>query len=311
MGMTPYVPCFRISYRRSHRVSGCLALICGAFLMIARPSLAQQAVSSSLMALDELPDPPSAARSTDLQTQGGAPSTSSATSTDLPLQDQTHSPVTLRNTPRHMLADAAHIVVSPIYIRTRDLAYLLPLAGGAAAAFATDTHTMRDVVSHNPSFNQTAINVSDAGRDGFIAAPAAMFLWGSAVHNEKARETGILASQAWIEAYAVDALVKVSSFRERPLTDNARGNFYIGSSGTDSSFISGHSMVAWSSAAVIAGEYRSPWAQLGVYTAASAVSMTRVLGQQHFPSDVLIGSAAGWLIGHYVYRAHHHADKVR
>jgi len=210
-----------------------------------------------------------------------------------------------------MLADAGHIVVSPIYIRTRDLAYLLPLAGAAAAAFATDTHTMRDVVSHDASFNQTAINVSDAGRDGFIAAPAAMFLYGSVVHNEKARETGILASQAWVEAYAVDALVKVSSFRERPLADNARGNFYIGSTGADSSFISGHSMVAWSSAAVIAGEYRSPWAQLGIYTAASAVSVTRVLGQEHFPSDVLIGSAAGWLIGHYVYRAHHHADKIR
>jgi membrane-associated phospholipid phosphatase len=230
---------------------------------------------------------------------------------DAPLQDQPHSPVTLRNTPRHMLADAAHIVVSPIYVRTRDLAYLLPLAGASAAAFATDTHAMRDVVSHDTGFNQTAINVSDAGRDGFIAAPAAMFLWGTAVHNEKARETGILASQAWVEAYLVGDIVKLASFRERPASDNARGNFYIGSSGADSSFISGHSMVAWSSAAVIAGEYRSPWAQLGVYTAASAVSMTRVLGQQHFPSDVLIGSAAGWLIGHYVYRAHHHADKIR
>ncbi|SEC56578.1 phosphatase PAP2 family protein [Terriglobus roseus] len=261
--------------------------------------------------MDELPDAPSAARAAEHQ-QGGAPSSvSTSAKDDTPLQDQPHSPVTLRNTPRHMLADAAHIVVSPIYIRTRDLAYLLPLAGATAAAFATDTHTMRDVVSHDTSFNQTAINVSDAGRDGFIAAPAAMFLWGTAVHNEKARETGILASQAWIEAYVADEIVKLSSFRERPLTDNARGNFYIGSSGADSSFISGHSMVAWSSAAVIAGEYHNPWAQLGVYTAASAVSMTRVLGQQHFPSDVLIGSAAGWLIGHYVYRAHHHADKVR
>lgn len=284
-------------------------MIGGALLLNSRTGLAQQPVSSSLVAMDALPDAPSATRMAELQQQSGASPTFSGVQGDQPLHDQPHLPVTLRNTPRHMLADAAHIVVSPIYIRTRDLAYLLPLAGASAAAFATDTHTMRDVVSHDAGFNQTAINVSDAGRDGFIAAPAAMFLWGSAVHNEKARETGILASQAWVEAYVADEIVKVSSFRERPLTDNARGNFYIGSSGADSSFISGHSMVAWSSAAVIAGEYRSPWAQVGVYTAASAVSMTRVLGQQHFPSDVLIGSAAGWLIGHYVYRAHHHADK--
>ena len=243
--------------------------------------------------------------------QPGSPQAALAAPADLPLQDQPHAPVTLRNAPRHMLADGAHMIVAPIYIRPRDLAYLLPLAGATAAAFATDTHTMRDVVSHDATFNQTAINISDATRYGFIAAPAAMLVWGSAVHDEKSRETGILASQAWIEAYVVGDIVKLASFRERPTADNARGNFYIGSSGADSSFISGHSLVAWSSAAVIAGEYRSPWAQAGVYAAATAVSVTRVLGQQHFPSDVLIGSAAGWLIGHYVYRAHHHADRLR
>ena len=227
------------------------------------------------------------------------------------LEDKPHSPVTLLGVPKHMLEDGAHIVVSPIYIRTRDLAYLLPLTAASATAFATDTHTMRDVVSHNPGFNQTAINISDAVRYSFMAAPAGMFAWGQLKGDEHARETGILASQAWVEAYIVGDVVKLASFRERPTEDNARGNFFIGSSGADSSFISGHALVAWSSAAVIAEEYRSPWARLGVYTAATGVSVTRVLGQQHFPSDVLIGSAAGWLIGHYVYRAHHHFSQTK
>jgi hypothetical protein len=31
-----------------------------------------------------------------------------------------------------------------------------------------------------------------------------------------------------------------------------------------------------------------------------------VLAEKHFPSDVLLGSVAGWMIGHYVIRAHHH-----
>jgi membrane-associated phospholipid phosphatase len=30
------------------------------------------------------------------------------------------------------------------------------------------------------------------------------------------------------------------------------------------------------------------------------------MGQEHFPSDVLLGATGGWLIGHYVFRAHHH-----
>jgi len=63
----------------------------------------------------------------------------------------------------------------------------------------------------------------------------------------------------------------------------------------------------WSSAAVIAEEYPSRWVQFGVYSMAAGVSVTRVLGQEHFPSDVLVGSAAGWLVGHYVYRRHQRA----
>jgi hypothetical protein len=30
-------------------------------------------------------------------------------------------------------------------------------------------------------------------------------------------------------------------------------------------------------------------------TIASGVSLTRVLGQEHFPSDVLIGAVTGWM----------------
>ena len=108
-----------------------------------------------------------------------------------------------------------------------------------------------------------------------------------------------------IDSYAFGALLKVATFRERPTVDHARGAFYQTSAGWDSSFPSGHSVVAWSSAAVLAGEYSSPWQQVLVYGLASGVSFSRVLSQQHFPSDALIGSASGWLIGHYVYRAHH------
>jgi membrane-associated phospholipid phosphatase len=208
-----------------------------------------------------------------------------------------------------MLGDALHVLISPTYLRPRDLKWVLPLAGATAAALNTDTQVMTDVVSQNPSFNQTAINISDGLRYGFIAAPLSMVAIGSHNSDGKLRETGILATEAWVDAYVFGDIVKLASFRERPYQDNARGRFYVGSAGYDSSFVSGHSLVAWSSAAAIAQEYKSPWVALGVYTAATGVSVTRVLGQQHFPTDALLGSACGWLIGHYVVRAHHHADR--
>src|SRR6185312_13419517 len=45
-----------------------------------------------------------------------------------------------------------------------------------------------------------------------------------------------------------------------------------------------------------------------VYGAAGAVSISRVTGRQHFPSDVVVGSTLGWLIGRQIYRAHHDPD---
>jgi hypothetical protein len=37
---------------------------------------------------------------------------------------------------------------------------------------------------------------------------------------------------------------------------------------------------------------------------ATAVSVARVTGRNHFPSDALVGSAVGYLVGGYVYRQH-------
>ena len=213
--------------------------------------------------------------------------------------------VTILGTPKRFVLDELHFLQFPRYVNKSDLRWLLPLTGAAVACFPTDEKTMSEVVSSNPSFNQTSRNVSDGLRDGFIAVPVSMVGIGQLAHNEHARETGILGSEAMGDAYVIGELIKVASFRERPYTDRSEGSFYRTSAGLDSSFVSGHALTAWSSAAVLASEYPNRFAQIGIYTLATGVSLTRVLGQEHFPADVLLGSAAGWLIGHYVYRAHH------
>src|ERR1017187_9601107 len=228
----------------------------------------------------------------------------------VPLEQQPHPTVTVLEAPFHMLQDGKHIFAAPIYIRRNDLKWLLPLTGAAAAAFATDEQTMTQVVSTNPSFNQTSANVSNGMVFGMVALPVSMFGFGEAKHNQHLTETGILGREAIGDAIIVDELVKFCAWRERPYEDGGEGRFFVGRAGVNSSFVSEHSMVAWSSAAVIADEYHSKWAKFGVYTAAAAVSASRVMAQQHFPSDVLLGASGGWLIGHYVFRAHHHWSQL-
>ena len=119
-----------------------------------------------------------------------------------------------------------------------------------------------------------------------------------------ARETGILSGEALADSVVLDQVTKIIFRRERPLYNNAAGDFFSSKPGSNNSFPSSHSMLAWTVAGVTAGEYPSKWVQLGAYSLATSVSLMRVLGQEHFPTDVLVGGAAGWLIGHYVFEKH-------
>lgn len=228
---------------------------------------------------------------------------------DVPLQDVPHPAVTLWDVPKHFVFDEVHIFTAPAYLRKGDLKWLVPLAGVTAASLSTDHYTVTQVVSSDPSFNSSAGTASDWLRNSFIAGPVLLGGIGQIKHNDHMRESGILSGEAMVDAFVFDEVVKLSSWRERPNIDQGRGQFFVGRAGIDSSFISGHSIIAWSSAAVLAGEYPSTWHNVLFYTLATGTSLTRVLAQQHFPTDVLLGATSGWLIGHYVFRAHHHAPR--
>lgn len=225
--------------------------------------------------------------------------------TSLPDAPTPQRTVTLRTAPAHILHDQAAIWTSPARLRPHDLIWLAPLAAAEGAALATDHHTMSTVVSRNSSFNQNNANVSNVLIGSYIALPVALYSYGHFDQDSHAREAGILGSESVIDGVVVEQGLKLVFWRERPALDNARGRFWQSSAGVDSSFPSSHCIIAWSAASSLAGEYNRPWQQVSLYTAASAISLTRVLGEQHFPGDVLAGSAVGWLVGHYVFRAHH------
>ena len=223
-------------------------------------------------------------------------------------QTKPQDAVTVRNAPKNVLKDQAGIWTSPFRMRAHDLRWVVPLGLATGAAIATDHRTLRDVVSLDPSFNNPNTNASNVLTGGFIAAPVVMFGMGHLRDDDHARETGILGAEALVDGVVVEQGMKLIFWRERPTVDNQRGRFFQSSAGVDSSFPSSHTVLAWSAASLIASEYPHLWTEALVYTGAAGVSFTRLMGQQHFPSDVLVGSAAGWLVGRYVYRHHHRRE---
>jgi membrane-associated phospholipid phosphatase len=216
--------------------------------------------------------------------------------------------VTVLKVPADILHEQAAIWTSPARIRDRNLPVLVPIVLATTVAITTDHQAMTSARLNDPSLNSYASTASNGLLGGFVAAPVIIYGLGHIHHDDHATETGILAGEAMVDSLIVGEVVKVATLRERPNVDNAEGKFLQTSAGFNSSFPSEHSVVAWSSAAVIASEYPGILTQITAYGLATGVSLSRVLARQHFPSDVVVGSAVGWLIGRYVFRKHHHDD---
>jgi membrane-associated phospholipid phosphatase len=215
--------------------------------------------------------------------------------------------VTIRDTPSHILEDQRAIWTSPARIRESNALGPVALVLATTVAITIDHQVMSSSRLQNPSLNNEASTASNALEGGFIAAPAAIFAVGAFRDDDHATESGILGGEAILDSLAVSEVLKLISLRERPTDDNAKGKFFQSSVGFDSSFPSNHAIVAWSAAAVIASEYNGPLTQISAYGLATGVSVARVLARQHFPSDVLVGSAVGWMIGRYVVHKHRRA----
>src|SRR6266849_420448 len=207
---------------------------------------------------------------------------------------------------KNVLRDQEAIWTSPFRLHGRDARWLAPLALGTAALIATDRRTGDEVGESTSQLHASRIVRYACSAYGVGAIAATFYCFGRAKHDARARETGLLGAEALIDSAIVVTALKEITQRGRPLSGRDRGDFFDGGS----SFPSGHSIEAWSLAAVIANEYHDHrWVQVGAYGIASAVSLSRFTGRQHYLSDVLVGSAAGYGIGRYVYRTHHRAKR--
>ncbi|MGC2447173.1 MAG: phosphatase PAP2 family protein, partial [Candidatus Sulfotelmatobacter sp.] len=199
-----------------------------------------------------------------------------------------------------LLEDQRQIWTSPFRAHPSDAVWLTPLGGLAAGLFVTDRQ-YSESLSQDPSTLRRYKNVSNAGIASLIGGAAGLYVFSYPTHNEHWRETGFLAGEAALNSLLTTEALKYSFGRERPYQNSGSGHFFQG--GT--SFPSEHAAAAWSIAGVIAHEYPGTFPSLLAYGAASAVSFARVRAREHFPSDVLIGSAIGFLVAQNVYRWRH------
>jgi hypothetical protein len=208
-------------------------------------------------------------------------------------------PVSEPNIFKRIAGDQVAIWTLPKEVRARHLAWLIPASVVVGESLHRDQY-MFDRIHFNGQGVRSR-QFSDAGLAAFGGMAVGSYLVGRLAHNDHMRETGVLATEALTNAFIVDNALKYSLGRRRPLTTNAGEFFHPGGD----SFPSGHAMYSWAVASVIAHEYPGWVTQASVYALATGVSLARVTGRKHFPTDVLVGSALGWGIGHVIYKRHH------
>jgi hypothetical protein len=233
--------------------------------------------------------------------------------TTLPAHAQTITP-TPSPTPslekeffKNILRDQKAIWTAPFRLQREDAKWMIPAGVGTMALITTDRITGDEIAESDRQRTASRI-VSYAGSIYGIGVTAATFyLIGRKNNNSRARETGILTAEAAVDSLIVASALKLGTQRARPVAGRERSEFFDG--GT--SFPSGHSIQAWSTATIVANEYHDRRiVQVVAYGIAGAVSLSRFTVGKHYLSDVLVGSALGYGIGQYVYHAHHRNPSV-
>jgi len=217
-----------------------------------------------------------------------------------------------RRMPRFVLHDQASIWTSPVHTARSDIKWWAIFGGATAALVATDQWTVKQLPN-----SHSQVTISNWGsRFGsaycLIPVSAGFYLFGSSRHDEKFRETGLIAFETLIDANIVAEAIKLVTDRARPTEGDGKGHFWDSPNGPwNSSFPSGHATNTWALASVIAHEYPKPLVKIVAYGLASTVAIARVGARRHFPGDVVAGAGLGWFMGDYVYGKRHNRELDR
>lgn len=182
---------------------------------------------------------------------------------------------------------------------------VLAAAGATAGLLYADPHVMNYFRSHEKNLSDLNSTFSSQISAGEIAAVPVGLLAAGYIRNDPYEvSTALLCADAYGDSAIPPLAIKAIARRQRPsevppLTPFG-DTFFKDSWYKGSSFPSGHSAAAFSVATVVARRYSNhKWAPVLAYGMASVISLSRITGQEHFPSDVFVGGVVGWTTASY------------
>ena len=209
--------------------------------------------------------------------------------------------------PHYVFQDQKAEWTSPFHTSKANAKWWIIFGTAAGALIATDKQTVKQLPNSSAQLSVSSWASRFGSAYSVIPISTAFYLLGTHTHQERIRETGLIGFEALLDANITVQAIKLVADRARPFEGNGSGRFENSTQPRwDSGFPSGHAINSWAMASVIAHEYRhSKIIPILAYGLATTVSVARVGARQHFPGDVVVGSALGWFIGDYVFAKRH------
>ena len=218
--------------------------------------------------------------------------------TENPAEPESHGTrLRWQDIPRNVLHDEKAIFLSPFHIDRNNAKWWILFGAGTAALIATD-QKVSDNLPQQTALTTPSNWASRIGADYSIYPLWATFYFlGKAGDNPRARDTGRIGIEALLDADLTVNALKLITQRPRPEIKGQSVAFFSGGD----AFPSGHAIKAWALARVAAREFPEPkFLPILSYGLAAAVSVARVGGRRHSPSDAFAGAAMGFFIGDFI-----------
>ena len=239
-----------------------------------------------------------------IKAQIASPTTPASTATPAAIDRS----ISLRQLPDNLLADQKGIWLFPAKLaKGKHWWPTIGVLAVTAGCIASDPYSAPPFRTTNDfsGFNRAFSGSNTAAL--IVAVPAAMYGVGWLRNDSYARNTALLAGEAFVDGFVLDLPLKAVAARKQPLEYAGDGpytdSFFNGSHNPfhDGGFYSVHAMGAMAVATVIARRYHThrwvPWAAYGL---AGAISFSRITTSNHFPADVFLGGTIGYIISRYV-----------
>lgn len=205
--------------------------------------------------------------------------------------------------------DSKNLVISPCKWQKKQWFELGIVVGTGILAYSQDENIQSYFIRHQyataGNFSKYVFEPFGNGK-GTSVLLGCLFLGGKLAKNNRLAGTSLTAAKALVISTVCVQVAKQMPHRQRPFQGNVPD--HTGWNGPFkniqyNSFPSGHSTAAFSVATVFAMEYRSTvWIPALAYTLAAGTAISRLYDNKHWASDVLAGSALGFVTGRFIWK---------